>query len=225
MRESSIVLEGQVKNFVKSDAGNLAFMLEEPGGSLHYCFSPVKNVSLGISDEVIVYGSSQSANKIRVNYLMNKTRNTENTLIETKQSWTYSVSLIFSIIITILFVISLLFLLRIIPVSVIGTIDSIFNFVFALIMVITLLPVLIIMWVLTSAFRKKRSESEELAKRIKDVKKELGVSEPDTLNTSQKQAEVQNESISSGTAKFCAHCGERLPPEAKFCSKCGAKWD
>jgi len=29
----------------------------------------------------------------------------------------------------------------------------------------------------------------------------------------------------AGTAKFCAHCGAKLPPTARFCTACGAKVD
>ena len=225
MRESTIVLEGKIKEFARSEAGNLAFMLEESGGSLHYCFSPVKDVLLGISDELIVFGSSHGANKVRINYILNKTRNTEKVLIETKQSWTYSVSLIFSIIVTGLFVLSLLVLTRILPINYFGIFDSIFSFVFSLIMVILLLPVLIILWVLTSAFSKKRNESEDLKKHIKDLKENLDISEPYQASISQKQSEFQPEPKNIEGGKFCSHCGEKLPPEAKFCSKCGAKWD
>ena len=226
MRESSIIIEGKIKEFARSEAGNLAFMVEDSGGSIHYCYSPVKEVSIAISDDVVIYGNSHSyySNKIRVNYILNKTRNTENVLIERKQSWTYTVSFVFSILITALFVISLLVLVRIIPVNFLGVLDSIFSSVFSMIMVILLAPVLIIMWVLTSAFGKKRSESEELAKRIKDMKENLGISETSKTSSPQKQLDVESEKTTTAT-KFCSHCGEKLPPEAKFCSKCGAKWD
>ena len=225
MRGSTILLEGKVKEFARSEAGNLAFMLEETGGSLHYCFSPVKKALLEISDEVIVYGTYHSANKVRVDYILNKTRNSEDILIETRHSWAYTLSLITSIFTTGLVILSFLVLFRIIPINFLGIFDSIFSSIFSLIMVIALLPVVIIFWVLTSAFSKRRSENEELTKRIKDIKDKLGVSESPKPSVAQKQETPKLESKNIGTAKFCAHCGERLPPEAKFCSKCGAKWD
>ena len=225
MRGSTIVLEGKVKEFARSEAGNLAFMLEESGGNIHYCFSPVKKALLGISDDIVVYGSYHGTNKVRVDYILNKTRNSEDILIETRQSWAYTLSLIISICTTGLVVLSFLVLLRIIPIGFFGTLDSIFSFVFSLIMVITLLPVIIIMWVLTSAFGKKRRENEEITNQIKDIKDKLGISESPKPSVAQKQELIQSESKDIGTAKFCAHCGERLPHEAKFCSKCGAKWD
>jgi len=224
LRESSIILEGKLNQFVRSEAGNLAFMLEESDGSLHYCFSPIKDVSLGISDDLLIYGSQQAANKVRINYILNKTRNTEAVLIERKQSWTYTISLIFSIIVTVLFVISLLFLLRVFPINY-STIGSIFNFIFSLIMVIMLVPVLIILWVLTSVFNKNRSENKNLTNSIEDIKKKLGIAKSSITLATQSQIEVQSESEITGAGKYCSHCGEKLLPEARFCSKCGAKWE
>ncbi len=225
MPESKIVLEGKVKEFVRSEAGNLAFMLEDSGGNMRYCFSQVKSGSLGTSDEIVVHGTLHSANKIRVNYIINKTRNIEEVLIESKQSWAYTASLIFSILITAGFVVALLVLVGIIPIGFGSPIDSIFGFVFSLILVILLLPVLIIMWVLTSAFGKKRKESEALKEDITKMKEKVGISEPSKTVIPQKESEAQAEPYSAGAMKFCSHCGERLAAEAKFCSKCGAKWD
>lgn len=225
MREASIVLEGKIKNFARSEAGNLAFMLEDSGGIVRYCYSPVKDVVLNVSDDLLVFGTRQSANKIRVNYILNKTRNTETTLIDKKQSWAYGLSLALSIIVTGLFVVALLVLLRIFPISYSSSFDSIFGFVISLIMVIMFFPLLIILWVLTSAFSKKRSESEELVKRVKDVREDLGISGSSKPSTQHNKASDQSESDFTGTAKFCSHCGEKLPLEAKFCAKCGAKWE
>jgi hypothetical protein len=223
--ESKIVLEGKVKEFVRSEAGNLAFMLEDSRGNIHYCFSQVKTGSLGISDEVIVHGTLHSGNKVRLSYLVNKTRNTEEMLIETKQSWAYSASLTFSILVTAGFVVSLLILVGIIPIGTGSTFDNIFRFVLSLILVILLLPVLIILWVLTSAFGKKRKESEALKEDITKMKGKVGISEPSKTVIAQKEFEAQAEPYSAGAMKFCSHCGEKLAAEAKFCSKCGAKWE
>ena len=123
------------------------------------------------------------------------------------------------------FVVSLLILVGIIPIGFGGTIDSILRFVFSLIMVILLLPVLIIMWVLTSAFGKKRKESETLKEDISKMKGKGGISEPSKPVIPQKEYEAQAEPYSAGAMKFCSHCGEKLPVDAKFCSKCGAKWE
>lgn len=225
MPESKIVLKGKVKEFARSEAGNLAFMLEDSTGNLHYCYSQVKTGSLGISDEIIVHGTLHSGNKIRLSYIINKTRNTEDVLIESKQSWAYTVSLIFSILVTAGFVVSLLILMGIIPIGFGGPIDSILGFVFSLILVILLLPVLIIMWVLTRAFGKKRKESEALKEDITKMKEKVGISEPSKTVIPQKESEAQTEPYNAGAMKFCSHCGERLPAEAKFCPKCGAKWE
>lgn len=225
MPETTIILEGKVREFAKSEAGNLAFMLEDSRGNLHYCFSPKKRAALAISDNVVIHGTSYSGNKIRLNYILNKTRNTEDILIEAKENWTYTVSLVFSVIITGLWVVSLLFLLGIIPTNLFGIFDAIMVFVFSLIMVILLLPVLIIMWVLTSSFGKKRRESDELSQHIAKMKQNIGFATPPKAALPQVEPSMQSEEeIIGGTAKFCSHCGAKLPTEAKFCSKCGAKW-
>jgi ABC-type multidrug transport system fused ATPase/permease subunit len=225
MTETTIILEGKVREFAKSEAGNLAFMLEDSQGNLYYCFSPIKRAALGISDDVVIHGTSYSGNKIRLNYIFNKTRNTEDILIEARQDWTYKLSLVFSIIVTVIWVFSLLILIGIIPINFFGMFDAILGFVFSLIMVILLLPVLIIMWVLTSSFGKKRRESDELSQHIAKMKQNIGISEPIKPILPQVEPVIQSEeAIISGTAKFCAHCGNKLPKEAKFCSKCGAKW-
>jgi hypothetical protein len=39
MSVRTAILEGRVKQFVKSESGNLAFMLEDNQGNVHYCFS------------------------------------------------------------------------------------------------------------------------------------------------------------------------------------------
>jgi hypothetical protein len=225
MPESSIILEGKIKDFAKSEAGNLAFMLEDIQGNLHYCFSPIKRASFGINDKVVIHGTAHSGNKIRLSYILNKTRNTEDILIESKQDWTYIVSLVFSILTTAGFVFSLLVLIGVIPTNIFGIYNSILAFIFSLIMVILLLPVLIIMWVLTSSFGKKRKEKEDLSQHIEEIKQNLGIKEPATTPEMQKEFLIQPEEEFGGAAKFCSHCGAQLPPEAKFCSKCGAKWD
>jgi len=180
---------------------------------------------LAISDDVVIHGTSYSGNKIRLNYILNKTRNTEDILIEAKQEWTYTVSLVFSIIITGIWVFALLFLIGIIPTNFFGIFDAIMTFIFSLIMVILLLPVLIIMWVLTSSFGKKKRESHELSQHIAKMKQNVGFAEPPKANLPQVEPSMQSEEeVIGGSTKFCSHCGAKLPPEAKFCSKCGAKW-
>ncbi len=225
MPETTIILEGKVREYAKSEAGNLAFMLEDSQGNLHYCFSPTKKATLAISDDVVIHGTAYSGNKIRLNYILNKSRNTEDILIEAKQDWTYTVSLVFSIIITGIWIFALLFLIGVIPTNLFGVFDAIMVFVFSLIMVILLLPVLIIMWVLTSSFGKKRRESDELSQHIAQMKQKLGFTAPPKAILPQVESSIQSEEeVIGGTAKFCSHCGAKLPTEAKFCSKCGAKW-
>jgi hypothetical protein len=225
MPETPIVLKGKIREFAKSEAGNLAFMLEDTQGTLHYCFSPTKRATFGISDNIIIYGTSHAGNKIRINYILNKTRNTEDILIETKKDWTYITSLVFSIISTAIFVFSLLTLVGIIPINLFGIYSSMLNFIFSLVIVILFLPVIIILWALTIAFSKKRKQSEDLIQQIENIKQNYGIKEPSRAIITQSEPNIQSEETLSGAVKFCSHCGAQLPPEAKFCSKCGAKWD
>ena len=229
MSEQFIVLKGRVKEFTRSESGNLAFMFEDKNGDIRYCFSPTKKPFINISDELIIIGSLISGAKVRINYIINKTRNSEESLIESKADWTYYVSLIFSIIVTAGLIISILFLTGIIPSgsgSIWGAIGSIFSMVISLVMTILLIPVAIILWSLTIAFAKKKKQGSELENQVLNIKKEIyGVQKPLQTNISSEpstgEIEVEKPVIKG---RFCSHCGEKLPPEAKFCPKCGSQW-
>ena len=87
MSEHTIVLEGKVKDFTKSYSGNFSFMLEDSQNNLHYCFSTKKRPGLSGSDNIIVIGSTTTGNKVRINYIINQSRNTEENMIEGSTDW------------------------------------------------------------------------------------------------------------------------------------------
>ena len=72
MSENTIVLRGKVREFTKSYSGNLAFTLEDSQNNLHYCFSTKKGSLVSSSDDVIIFGTYISGNKVRINYLINQ---------------------------------------------------------------------------------------------------------------------------------------------------------
>ena len=108
MSEHTIVLEGIVKSFTKSYSGNLSFMLEDSQNNLHYCFSTKKRPALNPSDHVIVIGSATTGNKVRINYIINQSRNTEENMLEASSDWAYYTSLISAILVTVGFVVGIL---------------------------------------------------------------------------------------------------------------------
>lgn len=223
MSENMIILRGKVREFTKSYSGNLSFMLEDSLNSLHYCFSIKKGLLVNPSDDVIIYGSQTSGNKVRINYIINQTRNTEENLVETSQDWTYYLSLIAAIGSTIGFIAAILFSLGVFPVDYgyMGMFGSIFGMIFSIVLVIALLPAMIIFWVLTNSFVKKRKRGSEIEAEISKFKQ--GITSPITSDSPAKPLEGQIEAEDYGTKpQFCAHCGTKVPIEAKFCPSCGS---
>jgi len=223
MSENTIVLRGKVREFTKSYSGNLAFTLEDSQNNLHYCFSTKKSSLLNSSDDFILFGSYTSGNKVRINYIINQTKNSEDNLVDASHDWTYYISLIGSIGTTIGFIVAILFSLGLFSVDYgyMGMFGPIFNMVFSIILIILLLPAMIVFWVLTNSFAKKRKRGLELGAEISKFKQ--GISSPITLDSPAKPLEGQIEAENNGKRpQFCAHCGTKVPIEAKFCPSCGA---
>ena len=223
MSENTIVLRGKVREFTKSYSGNLSFTLEDSSNNLHYCFSTKKGSLVSSSDDVIIFGAHTTGNKVRINYIINQTRNTEENLLETSQDWTYYLSLIASIGTTIGLIVAILFALGLFPVDYgyMGMFGSIFGMIFSIVLVIALLPAMIIFWVLTNSFVKKRKRGSEIEAEISKLKQ--GISSPITSSSPAKPLEDHVEAKNNGMRpQFCAHCGTKVPIEAKFCPSCGA---
>ena len=215
MSVRTAILEGRVKQFVKSESNNLAFMLEDNQGNVHYCFSAGKKPILNSSDSLVLIGSYLSGNKFRISFVLNKTKNTEEDLIDTRFDWTYKVSLISAILVTCGFVLYLFFYLAFTPpVDPYGT--YVFSFITLIISIVYMVVPIIILWVLTVVFYKSRKNSSKLDREILKLKEEyyskaLSTSTIKTMDTITKP-------------NFCPNCGGKLPVEAKFCPNCGSEF-
>lgn len=223
MSENTIVLRGRVREFVKSYSGNFTFTLEDSQNNLHYCFSTKRTFILNHSDDITVFGSYTSANKVRINHIINQTKNYEVSLVETSNDWTYYLSLIVAIVITIGFIVALLFSLGVFQIDYgyMGLYGSIFGMIFSIVITIGLLPAMIIFWVLTNSFSKKRKRGTELDAEISKLKQ--SISDPVTSGSPAKPLEGQVKTADSDkNPQFCAHCGTKVPIGAKFCPSCGS---
>jgi hypothetical protein len=214
MSVRTAILEGRVKQFVKSESGNLAFMLEDNQGNVHYCFSAGKKPILNSSDNLILIGSYLSGNKFRISFILNKTKNTEEDLIDTKFDWTYKVSLVSAILVTCGFVLYLFLYLAFTPVYPYG--NYVYSYITLIISIVYIVGPIIILWVLTAVFSKSRKNSSKLDREILKLKEEYFSKAPSTSTIKTMDTITK--------PNFCPNCGGKLPAEAKFCPSCGSKF-
>jgi len=214
MSVHTAVLEGRVKQFVKSESGNLTFMFEDNQGNVHYCFSAGKKPLLNSSDNLILIGSYLSGNKFRINFIINKTKNTEENLIDTKFDWTYKVSLVSAILVTCGFGLYLFFYLAFTPVDPYGS--YVFTFITLIISIVYIVGPIIILWVLTIVFYKSRKKSSKLDREILKLKEEYFSKAPSTSTIKTMDTITK--------PKTCPKCGGKLPAAAKFCPNCGSEF-
>jgi len=207
------VLEGKIKQFVKSESGNLAFMLEDNQGNVHYCFSAGKKPILNLSDKIVLIGSYLSGNKFKISFVLNKTKNTEENLIDTKSDWTYNVSLVLAILVTCGFVLYLIFGPLMFPY---GSYSYVYSIVITIFLIVFFIPIMLILWVLTAFFSKSRKKGSELDRQILKLKEEYFNKAPST------SAIETMDTITK--PNFCPNCGGKLPAEAKFCPSCGSEF-
>ena len=230
MSEHTIVLEGIVKSFIKSYSGNLSFMLEDSQNNLHYCFSTKKRPALSPSDNVIVIGSATTGNKVRINYIINQSRNTEENMLEASSDWAYYTSLISAILVTVGFVVGVLIVVGIIPIS-FGSMWGVFRFfyvmIISLVLIIAFVPAMIICWVLTNSFSKKRKNTVQIREDVSRIKENLSGSFKSSVKSPEVMKEPTNvqkqEDLYSPRPQFCAHCGIKMSFEARFCPSCGSE--
>ena len=229
MSQHAIILEGIVKSFTKSYSGNLSFMLEDSQNNLHYCFSTKKRPNLSPSDNIVVIGSTTTGNKVRINYIINQSRNTEESMLEGSNDWMYYVSLVSAILVTIGFVVAIIFSLGIFPVDYgyMGIFGSIYTMIISIFLIILLLPAMIIFWVLTNSFSKKRKSAVQLIEDVSRIKENFSgsvkssIKSPEVMRAST-SVQKQGDSYSS-RPQFCAHCGTKMSFEARFCPSCGSE--
>jgi uncharacterized membrane protein len=205
-------------------------MLEDSQNNLHYCFSTKKKPLLSPSDNIIVIGSATTGNKVRINYIINKSRNTEENILEASSDWTYYMSLISALLVTIGFVVGVLVVLGIIPISFgspWGFFGAIYSMIIFIILIIALLPAMIIFWVITYLFSKKRKNATQLSEDVSRIKENLSGSFKPTFKSSEvgkvSTSRRIKEDSESPRPQFCAHCGNKLSFEAKFCPSCGSE--
>ena len=216
MSVHTTVLEGRVKQFVKSESGNLAFMLEDNQGNMHYCFSAGKKPILNPSDNLVLIGSYLSDSKFRISFILNKTKNTEENLIETKSDWTYKGTLILAILVTCGLLLYLIFGPRLFPY---GSYSYVYSIVITIFSIVFFVPLMIILWVLTAVFSKSRNKGSKLEREILKLKEEYNEYYSKTPSTStRKTVDTIIKPI------FCPTCGGKLPAEAKFCPSCGLEF-
>jgi len=213
MSVRTAVLEGRVKQFVKSESGNLAFMLEDNQGNVHYCFSAGKKPILNSSDNLVLIGSYLSGNKFRISFVLNKTKNTEENLRDTKFDWTYKVSLGLAILVTCGLLLYLIFGPLLFPY---GSYSYVYSIVITIMSIVFLVPTMIILWVLTAFFSKSRKKGSKLDREILKLKEEYSNKAPSTSTI---------KTVDTITKpNFCPNCGGKLPAEAKFCPNCGSEF-
>jgi len=230
MAENTIVLEGTVKSFIKSYSGNLSFMLEDSQNNLHYCFSTKKKPLLSPSDKIIVIGSTTSGKKVRINYIINQSRNTEENMLGGSSDWMYYLSLISAILVTIGLVIGIVVVVVIIPISfgsMWGIFGSLYTMIITLVLIIALVPATIIFWVLTNSFSKKRKRDVQLIEDVSRIKENLSGSVKPSIKSPEVMKELtsvqKQEDSYSSRPQFCAHCGTKMSFEARFCPSCGSE--
>jgi len=212
------ILEGKIKQLVKSESGNLAFMLEDNQGNVHYCFSAEKKPLLNSSDHLVLFGSYISGKKFRVGFILNKTKNTEENLIETKSDWIYKGTLVLAILVTCGFVFYFIFSFFLTPVDPYGY-NYTFTFITRIFIIVLLVPTMIILWILTAFFSKSRKKGSNLEREILKLKEEYY----SYYNKASSSSTVET----MGTitkSNFCPNCGGKLPVEAKFCPSCGSEF-
>jgi uncharacterized membrane protein len=213
MSDRTAVLEGRIKQFVKSESNNLAFMLEDNQGNVHYCFSAGKKPILNSSDHLVLIGSYLSGSKFRISFILNKTKNTEENLIDTKFDWTYKVSLVSAIVVTCGLLLYLIFGSLLFPY---GSYSYVYSIVITIFSIVIFVPIMIILWVLTAVFSKSRNKGSELDREIFKLKEEYYSKAPSTSTI---------KTVDTITKpNFCPNCGRKLPIEAKFCPNCGSEF-
>ncbi len=207
------ILEGRVKQFVKSESGNLVFMLENNQGNMQYCFSAGKKPLLNSLDVLVLFGSYISGSKFRVSFILNKTKKTEENLIETKSDWTYKVSLVLAILVTCGLLLYLIFRPHLFPY---GSYSYVYSIIITIFSIVFFVPIMIILWVLTAFFSKSRKKGSELDREILKLKEEYYSKAPATSKI---------KTVDTITKpNFCPNCGGKLPAEAKFCPSCGSEF-
>ena len=99
--------------------------------------------------------------------------------------------------------------------------------IISIILIIALVPAMIIFWVLTNSFSKKRKNAVRLIEDVSKIKEILTSSFKPSIKSPDVMKEATNikkeENLHSSRSQFCAHCGTKISIEAKFCPSCGSE--
>ena len=86
---------------------------------------------------------------------------------------------------------------------------------------------MIIFWVLTNSFSKKRKSAVQLIEDVSRIKENLSGSAKSSIKSPEVMKEPtssqKQEGSYSSRPQFCAHCGTKMSSEAKFCPSCGSE--
>jgi hypothetical protein len=151
-------------------------------------------------------------------------------MLEGPSDWMYYVSLISAILVTIGFVVGIIIVIDIFPItfgSMWGSFGSFYSMIITMVLIIALVPAMIIFWVLTNSFSKKRKSAVLLSNDVSRIKENSSGSFKPSIKSQEAIkaptiVQKEKDSYSSGP-QFCAHCGIKMSFEARFCPSCGSE--
>ena len=225
MLKYNILIEGVIKEFTKITPYHIAFILDDSKGNQYQCFSFNIKKKLSVTDEILIIGAVTSGNKIKINYVINKSRNTEEGLFKRKAEWLFYVSLFLTIIFVGTFIFLLLIFSNLIPIEIDLSFPSLEE-IYTLINKLTLLIPFIALAGITGIKSYSLSQNRIISIEIEKEKNRLKMSgiRPKIIAPISKKEEKQETVIETEEPPeemACPECGERLPLDAMFCSKCG----
>ncbi len=213
------LIEGSV---LRIEGREKEFLIKDSKQNIHNCYLIDTKNELDQSDNVLIIGTYKSRDKIIVDYIINKTKNYEETYSKKKAEWRFYTSLFLTILLTGTFLFFLLSILRVIPFQITSGWDIFGDLYAAMLNLLVLLSLLTLTIVFAFLMYSQLIHNKRILERDSEIQriKEKGY-EP--VKPQIKKQEVKKEAAEViGETKFCSHCGEVLPIDAEFCSKCGA---
>lgn len=216
------LIEGFITKFLRIEGHIKVFLIEDSEQKIHNCYLYDSKNEVDALDDVIIIGTYESRDKIKVDYMVNKTKNYEEKFSEFKAKWIFYTSLFLTIILAGTFIFFLLSVLGVIPIQIsfgwayFGEIYATMLKLLILLLLFTLMIVFAYLMYSHLMHNKRILERDNEIQRIKEKGYE-------PVKSQIKKLEVKKEEAVKKT-KFCSHCAEELPIDAEFCSKCGAIW-
>ncbi|MFX0010000.1 MAG: zinc-ribbon domain-containing protein [Candidatus Hermodarchaeota archaeon] len=223
MLKYNILLEGIIKEFTRIEPKHVDFILTDSDGNEYQCFSRNIKKKLSVSDEVLIIGYVSSGDKININYIINKSKSTEEKPLKTKAKWRLYVNIILSITCLGLFIYIILAYFNVIPSSIALTppvlivLEDFYGILNLLTILIPLIALTCIFGLNSySIFQNIRISQEVEKEKVRLEKSGKGISK--IAKVSEEEPKVVEKAIEGIR---CPDCGEILPTDAMFCSKCG----